>query len=803
MKKFKFLSICCLLFMCFLIPAHAENMDGGDYIPPGTPEPKYDSVYKDCLIDDYECIASHIEGIGAGTPEDYKQAIRSFDEEIAAKEVDKDYLNNFMNSTMTAMTENVSLLKPHTIVMQIANFLVTLFETIGGTFSLLCLIAYNLMSGSFIDTTVMGSLEKVTSFIFDWKNTSSWIYNILFLIAMIALVRKILVSMGKRGGVTSSKNICFIIFETICSIAMIVFIGLYGRTTIHYIENMAESSIVQTFTFGESNTDPLEIRTKDKIFQIMQMKPFMMRHFGTSDIARLPINDKAEYSDLNTFNKGRVKALLSEPSTERALEEKEIGNNVIPQGIGTSAASIGISFLGLIHKAIAGCIILPLTIALGAIRLIKEILLFFSIFGLIFMMLNPKCSKAYNWFFNRLMWMLVSVLAEVTFSIILFAWASIMDSITGYGFVLAIVFDIILLVLIILAWKFRDVIITKFKEITANHDMDGVFNGILTGNLSPTAALSMLQSEQPDNKTLPSNHKNQTQSQGKDDSSFTSQDYNDDLADKPEGCINNDNLESEVQDNEYDKNIDNTNQPMVIKDDPSLQEKTKDDADNITESASNKSATPEEQSDAFIEAKDEFDNDEHIAETIDKDDPTTEDTEDDIIDYDDSLSDEMQNQLEGNYPMNSHDDDLTDDSVDDPVDASVDAPVDAPVDASVDASDITNLQQEDDVNLVNEQNDTSLEEIPSTSSSDASPKKEIICDDSNDALNNPKELNTPKPSDEPAINTLTQHIPSSESNSEEMVQLEANTNYEEADESTRENDTTIQEDEVSLLSEDA
>lgn len=550
MKKTKFLGICLLLLMTFITPIHAENMDGGDYVPPSgaDKEPEYDDMYPECLSDDYECIAKHVEGVGSGTPEDYKQAIRSFDPDIASLENDKNYINNFQNSTMTAMTDTLNLLKPHTLIMQISNFMITIFETIGGSFSLLCLVAYNLLSGSAIEAIISNTLDAVAGKIFNWNDMGSWIYNVLILVAFVSLIRKVMYSMSRKGGVTTTKNIVNMIFETILSVVIVVFVGMYGRPIIHQIETMAESSLVQTFSFGE-NDETLEIMTKDKIFNILQMKPFMMRHFGTSDIDRLPINDNASYDDLHDYNTGRVQKILSDPSTANARSEKNLGNDVIMQGIGTSLSCVVYSFLGLLHKIISAAVLLILTLLLGVIRLFKEILLFFSILGMIVMLLNPNHPKLYNWFFNRFKWMLFSIIASILFSIFLYTWGTVMDALAGTGFILAIIFDLLVLIAIMVTWHFKDTIFEKLKDFNENNG--NLAASVFNGTLSPMAALSQIASSGgSSNSDTSSNQDNSNAS----DENYSSSTYEHDVPLDDDALADDPNVsqESDIADSAHD-----------------------------------------------------------------------------------------------------------------------------------------------------------------------------------------------------------------------------------------------------------
>lgn len=596
MKRLKYLTVLCLLSFFCILPAHAENMDGGEFVPPEDAGTQFDEMYPDCKVNDYECIADHIEGIGSSTPQDFKSAIQSFDSTIAAQEANENYLANFQNSTMTAMTENLSLIKPHTFVMMISNFIIMIFETIGGALSLITLVAYNFLSGSSIETLISGVLENIANIIFNWKDTSSWIYNILFLIAFIGLVKKSVDLVTKRGGMPTTKNIAGIVLETIVSIAMIVFIGIYGRPIIHYVESTAESSIVSTFSFG-SEEKPLEIAMKEQIFDIMQMKPFMMRHFGTSNIIALPLADdaNASYDDLTTYNIGRVQKLLTDPSTTSARAEKDLGNGVIMQGIGTSFSCIGYSFLGLIHKFLAGIVILTLTLLLGAVRLLKEVLLFFSILGLIVMLLNTKHPKVRNWFFNRLMWVIVSILISILFASFLFAWGQIMDSITDTGFIFTIVFDALLIFLICMLWHFKEQLIEKFKDVidAGGEILSGAFNGTLT----PGQAFSMVQntfSSDPDTQEGTASNTHQSHSQPKPGNHVPA--MNDDLAD-----------DGDLNDTSTDTNpdlSDDSNMPLFPNEIPTYPEEPLEHEDTTTEPADDQSPDEQHNSEAMESSKD-------------------------------------------------------------------------------------------------------------------------------------------------------------------------------------------------------
>lgn len=648
MKKIKYITVLLFLSILCILPAHAENMDGGEFVPPEDTGTQFDEMYPDCKVNDYECIADHIEGIGSTTPQDFKSAIQSFDPDIASQEVNENYSANFQNSTMTAMTENLSLIKPHTYVMMISNFIIMIFETIGGALSLIALVAYNFLSGSAIEALISGVLENISNVIFNWKDTSSWIYNILFLIAFIGLVKKSVDLVTKRGGMPTTKNIVGIVMETIVSIAVVVFIGIYGRPIIHYVESTAESSIVSTFSFG-SEEKPLEIAMKEQIFDIMQMKPFMMRHFGTSNINLLPMDEDVSYDDLLSFNTGRVQKILTDPSTTSARAEKDMGNGVIMQGIGTSFSCIGYSFLGLVHKFLAGCVILALTLLLGAVRLLKEVLLFFSVLGLIVMLLNTKHPKVRNWFFNRLMWVIVSILISIFFTSFLFAWGQIMDRISSTGFIFTIVFDALLIFLLCLLWHFKDALIEKFKDIvdTGGEIISGAFNGTLT----PGQAFSMVQStlsSDPESSSSTFSNSHQSHSNKSNDPVM-----NDELAE--DGELNDDvtNSNSDLSD---DSNMSLFPNEIPTYDDASDTEEAT--TDTTTETADDPSPNEKQNTEATDTSEDKEKASEDSELESDKQELVEIPSADSSLDDPDELSKNLVNQQESKTEENKNDEEL-------------------------------------------------------------------------------------------------------------------------------------------------
>ena len=80
-----------------------------------------------------------------------------------------DYVKNFSNSMITALSYDLSLVDPDTILMHALGIVINTIESIGGLMSLMVLIAYNLASSSFWKTTVATIFNTFDKAIFDWR----------------------------------------------------------------------------------------------------------------------------------------------------------------------------------------------------------------------------------------------------------------------------------------------------------------------------------------------------------------------------------------------------------------------------------------------------------------------------------------------------------------------------------------------------------------------------------------------------------------------------------------------------------
>ena len=157
----------------------------------------------------------------------YTSAIASIDPEIRKKEDGQNYIDNFSNSTVTALSYDLSLVDPDTILMHAIGLVINIFEAIGSLISLVVLIAYNLASSSFWKTAIETIFNTFDTAIFNWSDANSWFYKIVLLFGLVAVIKKLLSSMKR---VVTYKTVVTTIFQVVLSCIMIVFIAQQGRT---------------------------------------------------------------------------------------------------------------------------------------------------------------------------------------------------------------------------------------------------------------------------------------------------------------------------------------------------------------------------------------------------------------------------------------------------------------------------------------------------------------------------------------------------------------------------------------------
>ncbi|MCI3002610.1 hypothetical protein LV833_24620, partial [[Clostridium] innocuum] len=422
------LTILSLLFL-LLVPTgiHAESMDGaiGNGNSPGeTTAQKNDEEKADTNTSDF-----------------LSDAIISLDNDTRKKEMDQDYIKNLYNSSMTAKTKGFNLLDGDSIVTCFMNLITLLLEMIGFVISFFVLTIYNLVSSSFLGTVIQGIFDMIDKVIFDWSDPNSWINKVLLIAALSSILYKLIKDFTR---IVRWQQIVQIVLTAFLSMTFITFIGQNGRKIANGFENVTSQMLTETFVFKEEKEDP-EIMNKQNIFDILQKQPFMVRHFGTTDLAKIAGSD-----DKDAIEKvgKRVQRLLNDPSQDNAEDEYDkFGNHAITHDGGSAMRVLGLSFVLLVHRGAISIVIAAICIGLGAVKASKYIVLGLSVYQLIWWLLKHG-RKARQWFTDRLMWCMVTIFADILFSMALFFLVELCTKISAYSVLLMLAVDVILIVLL-------------------------------------------------------------------------------------------------------------------------------------------------------------------------------------------------------------------------------------------------------------------------------------------------------------------------------------------------------------------
>lgn len=531
MKKIKcfllpFLVICALMFSfkISIIPTYAEETKPTTENNSNTNQEDTTGCNSYTTQEERDqCVKDRAANLS--TAPFYSTAIMSIDSKISAKELSQDYIKNFSNSSVTALSYNLSLFDPDTIIMHIVNIVISLIEMIGQAISLVVLILYNVASGSFWKTIIQGVFDIFDKAIFNWGNPNSWFIKILFLFGSLSVAMKLMSQWNKHFTI---NTLITVTVQVVVSCMMIVFIAQYGRGIISYIENMATESIVQNFNLLEDQYDsslPLEVNVKGQIFDIMQKQGFVLRHFGVTTADQIESVENVLVSSDGTkrtiSGKERVEKLLNEPSQRRSyLERKLLGNDQIGYSSGRVLAILGISVIFLIHRVLMGLLIGSASLLLLGIGFLKEITIATSVYALVFMLFKKDKRLAFNWFFGRMKWMLAFILSSLIFNMFLSFIVLLINGISAQKASLLIIlpFDIILCLAIYYLVTHAPQI---WEKLMADFDIDGnsgiinLAKGVIGGDITPLEMFNKFKNrndETPssDNISNPLNHKSLT-----------------------------------------------------------------------------------------------------------------------------------------------------------------------------------------------------------------------------------------------------------------------------------------------------
>lgn len=371
------------------------------------------------------------------------KAILSLDSDIAEKELNRDYIKYFENSTTTAMAYGISLFDPETILMAVINFATTILEKIGQLITFIVMLIYNVASGSFIETILRGVFEIIEKALFDWSNPNSYVYRLIIVFGMFAIVYKV---MQNTKVTLSIKSFLDTVVKVVISCAMIVFVGMYGRPLVTNMENLLKDGLSETFTLGNDDKVPLEIHNKEMLFENLQLKAFRLRHFGVTEVNQI---EKVE----GVTNKERYEALIKNPSVAQAKAERMMGNTEISYNTGSCFKVFGVSLIFLVHRGILGLIFGAASMMMILIVFFKEVLLGVSVYALLFSLFQ-RSKSAFSWFANRLQWSMISVVSGIIFSVFLYAINVLVAQAMAFGGILMMIpLDIAIVIMGIYAFK--------------------------------------------------------------------------------------------------------------------------------------------------------------------------------------------------------------------------------------------------------------------------------------------------------------------------------------------------------------
>lgn len=437
---------------------------------------------------------SESTNVNLSTSNFYTSAIMSIDADIRAKEGGQDYIKNFSNSTITALSYDLSLVDPDTILMHAIGLVINIFEAIGSLISLVVLIAYNLASSSFWKTAIETIFNTFDTAIFNWSDSNSWFYKIVLLFGLIAVIKKLLSSMKR---IVTYKTVVTTIFQVVLSCIMIVFIAQQGRTVVSYVDGLVNESISTSFNFiddqyAESDL-PLEINVKNQIFDIMQKQGFTLRHFGVTSASQIPSEYYGTYKGkdykISDTGETRLNQLLNDPSTENArIERQTYGSNQIGYSGAQCGVILGESLVFLVHKAFMGFIIGSACVMLFGFCFMKEVSLSLSIYGLVFMLFKNELRVASSWFMSRMKWTIMFIFINLGFNMFLSFMIRIINYISSQALLFLLIFDILIALLIsyvISHWQEIWEKITHDLGISSDSTVIDACKAILNGDIDP------------------------------------------------------------------------------------------------------------------------------------------------------------------------------------------------------------------------------------------------------------------------------------------------------------------------------
>ena len=482
-RKLNFRSIILVLAVFFTVTATVS-------IKPIVAEPPDETTTEEVN----EGRETESDDVKLNTSNFYSSAIMSIDTTTREKEAGMDYVKNFSNSMITALSYDLSLVDPDTILMHALGIVINIIESIGGLMSLMVLIAYNLASSSFWKTTVATIFNTFDKAIFDWSDTSSWFYKIIVLFGLVAVIKKLLGSMKR---VLTYKTIISTVIQVVVSCIVIITIAQSGRNVVSYVDTLVNQSISTSFNLVDDqyeNSDlPVEINVKSMIFDILQKQGFTLRHFGVTSADQIPKEYKGTYKGKDWTAKGtgekRLQTLLDNPSTENArIERQKNGNDQIGYSGAQCLIILGESFIFLVHRLLTALVIGGACVLLFGFSLVKEVSLNASVYGLVFMLFKNEMRVASSWFMARMKWTIMFIFVTLAFNMFLSFMIIFINAVAAKSLLFLLIFDIVAVFLmwyVVTHWQEIWEKITADLGISSDSTIIDAGKAILNGDIAP------------------------------------------------------------------------------------------------------------------------------------------------------------------------------------------------------------------------------------------------------------------------------------------------------------------------------
>lgn len=592
-----------------------------------------------------------------------QQSFLSLDSEIAAQELNKDYVKYLWNSANTVMGDYIDFFRGETFIMVMYNVITNLLESIGLVLTTFVMILYNLTSSSFITTIISSILDMIDTLVFQWQDPESWIYKLIILFSMIGFVTKLVANNRRIIGISGVINV---LGEVILSGFLIIAIGIYGRPVVNFADNMINELISVTFDFGEETDEPMEIRNKDLLFETLQMQSFKIRHFGSLEIGDVEYEDK--YGEIIYVSaEERLNDLLVDQTWQTAWREyDEYGNESVSHNTSSCLQVMFLSFIFILHRILLAIIYCSFCLVIGLLKLLKELSLAAAVYQMIYTLLKGRnAQQGFWWVQQRLQWIVLCMVGNIVFTSLLFLMSKLIGIVSAVHPLAMIGLDILLLLLVLLLIKVLPGMLSNISKSS--------IQGVLAGNVDPLSFYNSITG----NKNRKNREETEPESEPYDQSDF---DDSKDLADYTEAppaevsdinddedelveTINGEAIEpSETVQMDEDSEITETkNEPSDKSENQSSDEELK---ERVSDNAKDSMKEPESDKDIEDSIKDESTSEnanKSATETNAEDDQVesneTEDQKSLSDDNDDSL---MENMVENELNEESEEEDLAD-----------------------------------------------------------------------------------------------------------------------------------------------